>query len=280
MNTLALRTIAGIVYVAIIVASLVTPPIFFMILLVLFACCGIAEFDNIARSVCNTSRLIRGWDSVTAAAIVMMSYMAAEVAGTPGSSFPALTFAAPVIFCLLVRGLIQIYTPHQNAILSTACSMMSLVYVAAPLSLLPMVYFIYGTPMLILSMFIMIWMSDTGAFVVGSLIGCHKLFERLSPKKSWEGFAGGLIFTVASAWGIHAWLPGWTAGLSLPAMLGLGLVVSVFGTWGDLFESMLKRTAGVKDSGHLIPGHGGILDRIDSLLLVAPATLVYLILIA
>ena len=130
----------------------------------------------------------------------------------------------------------------------------------------------------------MIWLNDTGAFCVGSLIGRRRLFERISPKKSWEGFYGGLLFSIIA--GIVAGSPlladHCTASLHnanfTAVSLGiLGLLVSIMSTWGDLVESMIKRTLGIKDSGHLLPGHGGILDRIDSLLFVAPATLLFLL---
>ena len=124
-------------------------------------------------------------------------------------------------------------------------------------------------------MFVMIWLNDTGAFLVGSAIGSHRLFARLSPKKSWEGFFGGFAFSIIAGYLAHSLLPEYFAGYSANALGLLGAIVSVISTWGDLFESMIKRQMGVKDSGNLIPGHGGILDRIDSLLFVAPATFIF-----
>ena len=125
-------------------------------------------------------------------------------------------------------------------------------------------------------MFIMIWLNDTGAFCVGSMIGKHKLFPRISPNKSWEGFFGGVVFAIASAFVFKYGFPQYFDNISIGGLCGLGVVVSAFATWGDLVESLIKRTLGVKDSGTLLPGHGGILDRIDSLLLVVPASLLYL----
>ena len=128
----------------------------------------------------------------------------------------------------------------------------------------------------------MIWLNDTGAFCVGSMIGRRRLFERISPKKSWEGFWGGMAFSIIA--GILLYLFG--DGIfgvfddSPWRWVALGIVVPVFATWGDLAESLLKRTVHVKDSGHLIPGHGGILDRIDSLLLVSPAVVIFLFITA
>ena len=117
-------------------------------------------------------------------------------------------------------------------------------------------------------------MNDSGAYCCGSLLGRHKLFPRISPGKSWEGSIGGAVFVLVAAWAISSFLDGQM--LTLPEWLGLGLTVVVFGTWGDLVESLFKRTLGSKDSGNILPGHGGMLDRFDSSLLAIPAAVVYL----
>lgn len=114
-----------------------------------------------------------------------------------------------------------------------------------------------------------IWSNDTGAFVAGSIFGKRKLFPSVSPNKSWEGFFGGLLASVALSVLIGK---AYISEFSITYVL-IGIIISVAATWGDLFESMLKRQAGVKDSGSIIPGHGGILDRIDSMLFVFPALL-------
>ena len=121
-------------------------------------------------------------------------------------------------------------------------------------------------------------MNDTGAYLVGCTIGRHRLFERISPKKSWEGFWGGLLFSALTALAYFYFINNEAPNFanSIVFYIGLGLVVPVFATFGDLVESMFKRSIGVKDSGNLIPGHGGILDRIDSLLFVIPAVYIYL----
>ena len=126
---------------------------------------------------------------------------------------------------------------------------------------------------LLMLIFVMIWMNDTGAFLVGCTIGKHRLFERISPKKSWEGFWGGMAFSILSGV-LYYYLIDKTNGLAFYIIMGV--VTSIFATFGDLVESMFKRSIGVKDSGNLIPGHGGILDRIDSLLFVLPAMVLYL----
>jgi phosphatidate cytidylyltransferase len=155
-------------------------------------------------------------------------------------------------------------------------------YIALPFSLLNVLAFnatsegfVTFNTLLPLSVFIFLWVNDSGAYCVGSLIGRHKLFPRISPGKSWEGSIGGAVFVLAAAFAISYFLDKEQM-LTMPAWLGLGLVVVVFGTWGDLVESLFKRTLGIKDSGNILPGHGGMLDRFDSSLLAIPAAVVYL----
>lgn len=281
MKALVTRTLAGIVYIALIVAALLCGDIWFMLLLILLAVLGVNEVEAMAGHITNIPFIVKGQDRVIAAVMILVNMLMAQGLSYPGgSSFDPVLTAMPVVFCLLVRGVSQLYLHRCNGLLCVSVSAATLIYVAGALSALPYIYYIAGSPLLILAMFIMIWLNDTGAFVVGSLLGKHRLFERLSPKKSWEGFFGGLAFSIAAGGLMWLWLPEWLPGLGLWASLGLGALVAVMATWGDLFESLLKRTASVKDSGHLIPGHGGIMDRIDSLLFVAPATLIYLLYLA
>ena len=119
----------------------------------------------------------------------------------------------------------------------------------------------------------LVWINDTAAYVTGSTRGKHKLFPRISPKKSWEGLLGGTLFTFIAA----LWMNRLMGTLSVSHWLFLAAIVSVFGVYGDLVESFIKRNADKKDSGSLIPGHGGVLDRIDSILFVMPASVIYLV---
>ena len=180
-----------------------------------------------------------------------------------------------IAFYLLVRTIVQLYRPRQNAVHSLERSFLSLGYVALPVSMLNCIIDITA-PRLLLGIFMFIWLYDTGAYCVGMLLGRHRLFERISPKKSWEGVIGGVAFSIAGAFASHYWFDEFFQVPDLMTWVGLSVVVAVFATFGDLVESLIKRTVGVKDSGNIMPGHGGILDRIDSLLLVVPAVLIYL----
>jgi phosphatidate cytidylyltransferase len=123
-----------------------------------------------------------------------------------------------------------------------------------------------------LALFIFVWLNDSGAYLIGSVMGRHRLFERISPKKSWEGFWGGFILVLASSQIFAFYFPS----ISWFNWLGMAAVIVVFATWGDLTESLMKRMLGVKDSGNLLPGHGGMLDRFDSILMALPALYIYL----
>lgn len=174
----------------------------------------------------------------------------------------------------------ELYLKKKNPIGNWAYSMLSQLYVALPFALLNVLAFhnspetssVTYNPILPLSIFVFIWLSDTGAYCVGSLIGKHRLFERISPKKSWEGSIGGGIFSIASSFAFAHFFPFMQTG----EWAGLAIVVVIFGTWGDLTESLMKRQLGIKDSGNILPGHGGMLDRFDSALMAIPAAVVYL----
>lgn len=168
--------------------------------------------------------------------------------------------------CVVLRVIMTMYDRREGCITALAQSLFGILYITIPLLCMAIVGFERWH--LALVMFVLIWLNDTGAFCVGCTIGKHKLCERLSPKKTIEGFLGGMACCVAAsvAYALIFDHNPWIFGV-------YGVLVAVMSTYGDLFESMLKRHAGVKDAGNIIPGHGGVLDRIDSLLFVAPITL-------
>ncbi len=183
---------------------------------------------------------------------------------------------------MVLRFVAELYMKEEDPLRNLGHSMMSQIYIGLPMGLMVGVAYLW-TSNLLLALFFFIWINDTGAFLVGSTLGKHRLFERISPKKSWEGFFGGLFFNIIAAWLF------WRFGMDFFGFgmvsdscwfaIGFAVTVTVFGTWGDLVESLLKRTLKIKDSGNIIPGHGGILDRIDSFLLAMPAIFCYLLIL-
>ncbi|KAA6332228.1 Phosphatidate cytidylyltransferase [termite gut metagenome] len=188
----------------------------------------------------------------------------------------------PYLLLIIYLLISELYLKRENPPANWAYTMLSQFYVALPYALLNVLAFQYDyaansvnyNPVIPLSIFIFIWLNDTGAYCVGSLIGKHKLFKRISPRKSWEGAIGGGVLAIASSFVFAHFFPV----LPIIQWVGLALTVVVFGTWGDLTESLLKRQLGVKDSGNILPGHGGMLDRFDSALLAIPAAVIYLFL--
>jgi len=195
-------------------------------------------------------------------------------------NYSHLVYLLPVMVVLLSLELI-VLRPHFA--LDFARVLMGWVYVVLPMALITTFSFIPGlyTPWLPFGFFLLLWVNDSGAYFIGKSLGKHKLFERVSPKKTWEGMLGGTLASVICAFFFSKLDPVQQDLVMLGSghWLVIGLLVAIFGTLGDLVESHLKRTANVKDSGILIPGHGGVLDRFDGYLLALPMvyTFVYLI---
>lgn len=257
-----IRAISGIIYGVLIIASLVIDnELLFDILFGLIAVLGIHEFNHLMSS--EGRNIEKSLDVLGG----LLLFLVPVIWVTGGSTFGIGLYIA----YLVARLVAQLYIKQGNPLTSLSASLMGQVYVALPLSILSSLYHFVGQYM-VLAMFAFIWISDTGAYMVGCLIGKHRLFERISPKKSWEGFFGGLGLSIIIAALAARFIPdGFVLLSGYTQWIVFAVLVTVFSTWGDLCESLIKRTVGVKDSGKLIPGHGGILDRIDSLLLVAPA---------
>lgn len=186
----------------------------------------------------------------------------------------------PYLIIIIYLMVSELYLKKENPLNNWAYAMLSQVYIALPFSLLNVLAFQsdetisttsyqYIFP---LSIFAFNWINDTGAYCTGMLLGKHPLFKRISPKKSWEGSIGGAVFCIAASFAFAHFFPF----MSIGEWIGLALTIVVFGTWGDLSESLMKRQLGIKDSGTILPGHGGILDRFDSAILAIPAAVVYL----
>ncbi|SCM57728.1 Phosphatidate cytidylyltransferase [Petrimonas mucosa] len=182
------------------------------------------------------------------------------------------------IIYLLILFVSAIFINRKDILHAIIYSFFGQIYITLPLSILMLLSYQHQSLSndyhfaFVLAIFIFIWVNDTAAFVVGSLLGKHKFIERISPRKTVEGFIGGILFSVLASFALSTFFTNYT----LLFWIGFGIVSALFGSLGDLFESLIKRTYEVKDSGTLIPGHGGILDRIDSLLIAIPAVYIYL----
>jgi phosphatidate cytidylyltransferase len=277
MVNLIKRVLSGVIYIALIVAAILlldNSPVMYLLVFPLLIVLGIGEMISMAKDDATQSWLVNIIDMLGGIGVFVSLYLHYESTTMQSRSM----WLLPIAAYLLLRTIVQLYRPRQNAVHSLERSFFSLGYVALPIAMLNGIMSITA-PRLLLGMFIFIWLYDTGAYCVGMLLGRHRLFERISPKKSWEGVIGGVAFCVAGAYATHHWFNEFFQVPDLTVWVGMSVVVAVFATFGDLVESLIKRTVGVKDSGNLLPGHGGILDRIDSLLLVAPAVFIYLLLV-
>ena len=281
MNNFIVRTITGVLFVAAVVICFLRP----MAMTLFFALVTgmtIWEFTGLVnqRERVTVNRFI-----CTAAGV----FFFIAVAGFCGEITPSSVFI-PYLLTIVYLFCAGLFTRNIDPINDWAYSMMSQMYIALPFACINILAYrgsfdgvVYNF-LLPLSIFVFLWLNDTGAYCTGSLIGKHKLFPRVSPGKSWEGSIGGavvvMLVALAISWvdsnRILADFGAAETGLSQLEWLGLGLVVVVFGTLGDLVESLFKRTLGIKDSGNILPGHGGMLDRFDSSLMAFPASVVYL----
>lgn len=275
MSTFTTRLISGTIYVALIVLVLALSMVWGLwILLSVFAVAGIIEFNRLTGV--NRPYIFR--IVLDCAAAVWLLYATAQYGMAISHG---IGIFLPYLLYLLYVVCRSTFLPHQAMLPSLGNSIIGQLYIAVPLALTirltlvvdPFSSMTQYNGLLLLAIFIFIWVNDTGAYLVGSRWGKRRLAPSISPKKSVEGSIGGLLLVLLSAVILRLLL---FPELSWLRILLIATVVAVFGTIGDLFESSLKRQAGVKDSGKLIPGHGGILDRIDSLLLAVPA--VYLLL--
>lgn len=278
MTNFIVRTITGIIFVTAIVVSFLNP-VAMIFLFSLVTGMTVWEFAGLVnqRENVQINQFI-----CSVAGVLLFLATAVHARGLDTLNLAFIPWLATIIYLLVS----ELYLKAKDPIANWAYTMMSQIYIALPFSLLNVLAFQFtnsDVPWLLpLSVFIFLWVNDSGAYCTGSLLGRHKLFPRVSPGKSWEGSIGGGVFVLVAAWLISyiTTQKGIVTNLTTLQWMGMGLVVVIFGTWGDLIESLFKRTLGIKDSGNVLPGHGGMLDRFDSSLLAIPAVVVYLFTLA
>lgn len=275
MNNFIKRAITGVLFVAILVGCILYNPLSFGILFTIISALTIFEFGQLVNMRVEGVKINKTITMLGGAYLFLAIMGFCTNEGQEGSKI-----FLPYVLLLLYMMISELYLKKESPVLNWAYSMLSQMYIGLPFAMLNVLAFNYDpttssvayNPILPLSIFIFLWLNDTGAYCIGSLIGKHRLFERISPKKSWEGsIAGGVV-----AIGVSFILAHYFPFMSMLEWAGLALTVVVFGTWGDLTESLFKRQLHVKDSGNILPGHGGMLDRFDSALMAVPAAVVYL----
>ncbi len=280
-NNFTQRAITGIIFVGVLIGCILGGPISFTLLFALITALTIHEFGVIISKQPD----VEINKPICMLAGVFLFFGFAYLGVMPGQT----EILIPYLFLIIYLLVSELYLKKKNPLNNWAYAMMSQIYIALSFAMLNVLayhsignegelsnYQVQYNPILPLSIFIFTWINDTGAYCTGMLFGKHRLFERISPKKSWEGSIGGGVFSIIAAIVMAHYFPF----MPISIWIGLALTVVIFGTLGDLTESLLKRTIGIKDSGNILPGHGGMLDRFDSTLMAVPAAVVYLYIIS
>jgi phosphatidate cytidylyltransferase len=268
MKKIIIRSITGIIFVSLVVLSIVSTKVILLNVFLLFTCIGLYEYRNLLK-------IKRINLSLSFFVIALIPYFIIGYVDL-WKYFPSQLLLFLLFGVILLSFIIELFRKNEKyPFTNLSYSTLGILWIAFPLALVNYIPTI--TPngqMLLLSIFIIIWLYDTLAYCIGSLIGKHPLFERISPKKTWEGAVGSVLCTLIITFFftiIFSNIP-----LSQWEWMGLALTIIITGTLGDLIESMFKRQIEVKDSGTILPGHGGILDRLDSVLIAIPFALIYL----
>lgn len=277
LKNLIIRALTGVVYVLLLIGCTVYSPVTAFGFFAVVAFCTLLEFGTIVNKHAGASVNV----AVNSLAGFMLVAAVWLLCIGSDDACRSLCIYGALLLYLMVS---ELYRRKENALLNWAYALASQIYVALPFALLPLLsvavdeetcsltyQWIYP-----LALFVFLWTNDTGAYVFGCTLSKYvpaKLFPRISPKKSWIGSIGGGIVTLFASVLFWRLLPDT---LSLTRWMGFAATVVVFGTWGDLVESLIKRHLGIKDSGNILPGHGGLLDRFDSALLAIPAVVMYM----
>lgn len=275
MKVLVRRGITALFFVAIMLGGIYAGPRSFVLLFALITGLCLWEFYNIVLARNEKRDLIRRWLGV---ALGMTPYLLATVVQLnllPHKEAFIALFALlffPLIFSAFIY---ELYTRSEQPFVNLAFIALGVVYIGVPFAMLEFIAFERGQfhPNLVFGLLAMTWVNDTGAYLFGSRFGKRPLFPRISPKKTWEGTGGGAAATLLMAVVAYQLL----GSLELINWLVLAIIVAIFGPLGDLVESMLKRSAQIKDSGSLLPGHGGLLDRFDAFIFLLPFATAYIL---
>ena len=272
LNNFWSRTLTGALFVIIIIGSILISQASFSILFLGVTLLAIREFYILVNHVKGLKvQLVPGMIAAgvlyVSVALVSMDYV--------GKQLLIINLILPVM--LFVN---ELYQKNETPIQNISLTLLGILYVSIPLALLNMFFnpgLVPGEyhPAALLGFFVILWSSDTFAYVSGKLIGRRKLFPRISPKKTWEGTLGGFLFGLIAAWILSEFYHDF----SRANWLIIAGIIMIFGTFGDLAESLIKRSLKIKDSGRALPGHGGLLDRFDAALFAAPAVFIYINLI-
>ncbi len=275
------RTVFGFLFAIVVIGGIFLGGMYTAIMLAAVVVLGSSEIANLYTKQDQNNAAIK---NIAQSLSIFLFVFLATFAESPDTMEGSI-FIAPIFFNIPL--LIALFSKKHDYIKLVGASWLSMIFVAFPCGIMMMFYndYFIGTDkgwLLLIFSIILIWVNDIFAYLTGVSIGRHKLFERISPKKTIEGSIGGAVFTMLFAYLLNPFVLNvyfFDNYLNDMQVIFLALGIVVFGTLGDLTESMMKRHAGVKDSGNLIPGHGGILDRFDATFMAIPFIFIYLTLI-
>jgi phosphatidate cytidylyltransferase len=262
VNNFVQRSLTGTVFVVVLVTAIITNQLVFSGLFFIITILGLFEFyklwGNGGKRPQVTSGMVLG----------ALTYLGLAALSNGLLEMRLLLLLLPLAMIVFM---VELYRDKPSPFENIALTLLGVLYIAVPFGLLNFLYLPVSNYIILLSYFILLWANDTFAYLFGMTFGKHRLFERISPKKSWEGSIGGGLTTILAAWGLSRFE------LSIPFIhwAAIALIIVITGTLGDLVESMMKRSLHIKDSGNILPGHGGILDRFDAVLISAPIVFVY-----
>jgi phosphatidate cytidylyltransferase len=272
------RTITGAIFVIVLIGSVLVNPFAFIALFFIITVLSVLEFYKVTSTDEVKPQVVFG----TFISILLYSYISYISQPIYRFNFPVdidIVLKIPFFIALLffVLFILELFRKSKQPFINIALTFTGIFYVVLPFSLFVAIGFCSSNiakyhPHILLGFLYLLWANDTGAYLIGSKFGKHRLFERISPKKSWEGSIGGVACALLIAYVISLFY----TDLVLTDWVVMALIIVVFGTLGDLVESMLKRSLNIKDSGSIFPGHGGLLDRFDGLLIAAPFVFFYL----
>jgi phosphatidate cytidylyltransferase len=263
------RSISGLLFAVVLLGAILLGPWSFALLFGLFSIFILREFYKLSKVGGISPQ--RNLGLVTGAIIFIFTFLHAR-------GIITVNLFGVCLSSLFIVPAYELFRSKKNSVENIAITIFGVLYIIYPFSLLN--FFVYPDlplnnrydPTLLIYLFILIWVYDSGAYLFGVTFGKHRLFERISPKKSWEGFFGGWFLTLVFAVALHHFFPGF----DMVFMLSIASIIAITGTFGDLVESMIKRNLGLKDSGKFLPGHGGLLDRFDSILFASPFVYLYI----
>lgn len=270
MKNIYTRTLTGIVFLITVIGSILLDPLAFLLVFSVFNFIGLKEFYKLAKlsSTNNTS--------AKAPEYYIFGMLIYAIIGLSGLGYIDIRYSSIIFVIFFIQIAFELFRKENPSWKNIAIKLTGYIYISIPFGLMNSLFYSGAVDVprvgILIGMFVLVWTGDIFAYLIGGMFGKHKLMERISPKKTWEGSIGGLVFAFVAAYVMSIFVDQ----LNFVEWMVLALIIVISATIGDLAESLLKRNAGVKDSGTIFPGHGGVLDRFDAVIFATPMVFIYI----